>query len=723
MNSKKSVMSTCLQQARNWSGPLEPNHKFDSSVYNQGPSFDNPKVTDIDLKTIYTKNNLGIRSPKLLTLAKNIYKIDMHDHKTHGQTYKHFIFSNSSNEYGAKLIASALQTMLSLQPIMQLKKQNGSTQVRVGEGGSNHYGLLTPAKIYHHSDYEDDFKDKLLKKFNHPDNMYGKHMRFIILDSTFKEGVNLENVKYVHLFEPLPTMAQEKQAVARAIRFCSHEHTAFEENEGWKVQVHVYKLFTPLDQVVQIYDVATNTYKDETNVDIDRLLHKLDSSADDLYVSDMVDLLESVAPIMSVDFHLTKELIPKANVPDNTELQQQIDDIYDRGIPENNLATFVAKTYEKNTIQPPEKVNNCLFKETHLTTFQKYLAEFFSSQESMLGMLLWHSPGSGKTCSAINIAKTLVEKGYTNEKVCWATTKSLGESGIKCKVKGAEIIVPTQSNRLLGPVDTKWLGQIYNYKQLAAHLKDANQDGAVVIIDEAHLLVSDELGPNERLQKFHLDRIRGGILKSWKKKKGLPVRVLLLSGTPVADPVYFFKLMNFVRDPEQHPHTFPETLQDIQKRYNKDNVFDFGLLQSDMDGYISYLDTKMDISRFAQRTKSIVNPSYMSMRDPSSEDLQVQDLTKTVASMELKMKSTIKNYLKELKTTRKHNFVDELLEGIEKYGSGYFDNKQKLQEMVKKRATRKMSRDASQESSFAHCKVLQPRKEDVELLEAYKANL
>ena len=714
-------MSACLKETRNWSGDLEPNAKFDSVVYNQGVGYGKAHINDIDLKTVYTKNNLGTRSPKLLSLAKNIYRLDLHDHKTHGQTFKHFIFSNSTNEYGAKLIASMLQTMLNLKPIMELKKDNGGTVVKVGEGGSNHYGLLTPSHIMKNP-YEDDFKKKMLKRFNSRDNIHGKYMRFIILDSVYKEGISLENVRYVHLFEPLPTLAQEKQAVARAIRFCSHQSTIFEENEGWTVQVHVYKLFTPKGVPVQIYDPSSNTYVEKTDVDVDNLLYELESSANERYMSNLVDLLEAVSPVLSVDFFLTDELIPKPKSL-NPPLQDEVDTIWSEKIPETSLAFYVGEKYEKNRIQTPERVNNCLVKSVYLTKFQRYLADFVSSKKSRLGMLLWHSPGSGKTCTAMHIVKTLVDKGYPSNKVCWATTKALGKDGVTCQLKDTDITVPHPTKLALGVKDPTYIGQVYNYKQLAAHLKDYNQDGSVVVIDEAHLLVSDELGPNEILRQSHLDNIRIGILKQWNKKTEKPLRVIFLTGTPVANPVYFFKLLNLLREPDHAE--LPQTMAAIQERYNKnDGKFDLSLLRDDLDGYISFLDTKMDVSRFAQRTASIVNVSEMSMRNPESEEVKMIEVNENVIKYDKQMKTTVKKYLHEMKQlTRKKGLEEDFLSDIEKVGNLYFENKQKQQELTKKKFTRKASHDFSQESSLRKCGVLKATQADVELQQAYLENV
>ena len=708
MFSKKRQLSDCLKEARNWSGRTE-NFRFDSNLYNQTTAFNNPDITDVDVKTIYTKNNLGIHSPKLLALAKNIYDLDMRDLKEHKHTFKHFIFSSTSKLFGAILIASALQTMLGLKPIMT---EGADNLVHVGEGGKHHYGLLTPGKIMKRN-YEPSFKEKLLKKFNASENVYGKYMRIIILDSAYKEGIDLSNIKYVHLFEPLPTYAQEKQAVARAIRFCSHKDMPYDEEEGWKVDVYVYKLYTKKGEKVQVYDSKTNQYEEMVDVNIDELIYKLDMEEKDEYVSAMMNLLEASAAAFSVDFKLTKNLIPKPILDRLGEenVKAQVDALYDTEVAEGSIASYVSETYKKAAIRPPPKVNNCLYAEKYLNDYQKYLAHFFASEDSKLGMLLWHSPGSGKTCTALNMAQKLKDKGYTT--VCWATNLSLGKKRTECSLTGTNLVIPAYNSRIrnddAAAKEPGWLGETYSYKRLINAMKSGNFDNHVVIFDEAHLLFSDDLVDEERMSADNLIDLRSNIERSWKKTKkgGLPLRVILLTGTPLTTPTNFFKLLNVIRDVDKAP--FPETPEDMKVRYPADS--DIRVLRAELDGYISYLDTQSDTSRFARRGDLIEYPVEMSVRDDTSEDAQMKVLDKEIKSTERRMESTLKRY-SNVKTnaTKKEGLKDEFLS----LGMKYFQKKTDLKKAKQNRYTRKISQDFSQQTAFEKCKFFPPRSEDKE---------
>ena len=69
----------------------------------------------------------------------------------------------------------------------------------------------------------------------------------------------------------------------------------------------------------------------------------------------------------------------------------------------------VLKKYYDLQLDPPKNYNDCnktLIEPyvAELTKTQKFLCEYFTPYLSLKGMLLWHSVGSGKTCSLVSIA-------------------------------------------------------------------------------------------------------------------------------------------------------------------------------------------------------------------------------------------------------------------------------------------------------------------------------
>ena len=43
-----------------------------------------------------------------------------------------------------------------------------------------------------------------------PDNVYGENIRIILMDGGYKEGIDLFDIKYVHIFEPTCNAGRSK---------------------------------------------------------------------------------------------------------------------------------------------------------------------------------------------------------------------------------------------------------------------------------------------------------------------------------------------------------------------------------------------------------------------------------------------------------------------------------------------------------------------------------
>jgi hypothetical protein len=208
---------------------------------------------------------LSQMSSKFATLVETIRLLDAEDMKRHGTLFKHFIFTDiRKSVFGAKAIASFLQAhgfelLLKAERgfrRVKVKAANGSEEFKMVptkklkitlgthqpvEGGSNRVGLLQSAPMWR-SPLGVEIRKQMLGIFNsRPDNIHGEQIRIMVLDSKFKEGIDLYDVKYVHLMEPQITEADLKQAVGRATRFCGQRGLSFIPNTGWPLDVYLYE--------------------------------------------------------------------------------------------------------------------------------------------------------------------------------------------------------------------------------------------------------------------------------------------------------------------------------------------------------------------------------------------------------------------------------------------------------------------------------------------------
>ena len=262
----------CIRNVENWS-KIQKQHRFDKQTYDPNQML----------------NDLPIASPKLLKMIENIRKLDKNDMKKDGKLYKHFIFSDvKKGGYGAKIIASGLiaHGFNSCFPF----KGWDTLRIDIPKANANKetFGLLSSTAIYNTPFTQKHVKSVLSIYNKRPNNVHGDDMRFIIFDSGFKEGIDLFDVKYVHIFENQKNSADLTQAVGRATRSCGQKGLRFIPNEGWKLDVYQY--YTVLENKEKLFDV----YMDYAGIDFNQLVFR--------------ENLEKLAILSAVDYDLNYQI-------------------------------------------------------------------------------------------------------------------------------------------------------------------------------------------------------------------------------------------------------------------------------------------------------------------------------------------------------------------------------------------------------------------------------
>ena len=303
----RAKIFSCMRKTANFS-KIANYHKFDKNVFSPQKFLD----------------DVAEASPKIIQLMKNIENLDSIDQKNHGHKFKHFIFSDvKEGGHGAKIIASAF-IAAGYNNVIQAKKVSGVQKLKLyidAPNSEKNMGLLCSNAIYG-STFNEKLKKELLKLFNErPGNIKGQKLRFIIFDSGFKEGIDLFDVKYVHIFEPSMTVADLKQTIGRATRTCGQKGLDFQPGVGWPLYVYNYYLTVPSilsntltssKFLTQNISKPSNDEKDEDilifkNIekfnDATMLYSEFDKAMNNL----SLQLLE-LAPLLSTDYILTRNL-------------------------------------------------------------------------------------------------------------------------------------------------------------------------------------------------------------------------------------------------------------------------------------------------------------------------------------------------------------------------------------------------------------------------------
>ena len=624
----------CIRKKSNISKTLKE-YRFDH------PNFDE----SILLKDIPTF------SPKLDSLLKKIDELDAEDQRIHGKKFKHFIFSDlKMAPYGAKLIASALiakglnlgytstlnRSGNSWSPIKllsdsELKSEKSKTK-------TDNFFLLSSVSVYE-KPIPVKMRKEILSLFNRrPDNIYGELARFIVLDSGFKEGIDLFDIKYVHMFEPALNPADQKQVIGRGTRTCGQKGLDFHPTQGWPLHVFIYDLEFPESKVDKFLNThsAFELYMKAMNLDFRKLVFAQE--------------VEELAILGSVDYELNRA-VHEFSTSKSDQMVGGGPGIIYRGPKQASQKGSNSKPgYEEMREYihhyfgeykwPKVKMENQCFSEAtasvkpsdsekkggapkamNYTPTQNFISQYFSPKAPVKGMLLYQSVGTGKTCTAIAAASKQFEpEGYT---ILWVTRTTLKNDIWKnmfdqiCSesIKNRITEIPTDPSKQKRMLSNSWAIKPLSYKQFS-NLVSQNNDyyrqlvkingsedplrKTLLIIDEAHKLYGG--GDLSSIERPDMAALHKAIMHSYAVSGPDSVRVLLMTATPITlDAMEMIKLLNLCRPIEQQ---LPASFETFQKDFlDADGHFTGkgkGEFLDEIAGHISYLNREKDARQFSQ---------------------------------------------------------------------------------------------------------------------------
>lgn len=162
-------------------------------------------------------------SSKLPALLDNLEKQYVKNEKTYVYSAFH---ENKGSSHGILEIARQLEK-LNWKPITMV-------DVKAFKNGK-----MKEGKRYMIASQKEKNFQEFIKIYNSDENKYGRLIGCMIATQNFNEGLDLKAVRHIHIFEPLVTMASDKQTLGRARRYCSHQGLDREKNE-WTVKVWRY---------------------------------------------------------------------------------------------------------------------------------------------------------------------------------------------------------------------------------------------------------------------------------------------------------------------------------------------------------------------------------------------------------------------------------------------------------------------------------------------------
>ncbi len=529
------------------------------------------------------------------------------------------------------------------------KKIEILSEEKLKQNKGDNFILLSSTTVYQQP-LSVAMKKSLFSMFNsRPDNVYGDNARIIVMDGGFKEGVDLFDIKYVHIFEPQTSMADQKQVIGRGTRTCGQKGLVFHPTKGWPLYVFNYDI---------VFDEKLGEYFMNSKNAIEYYLKSMNI---DFRLYAFIEDFEKTCIKGSVDYELNKSIHNFAIDNDDEILgggpKKKVLKIVD-SLPEIPQLQIAVQTPEKFTHESMKKYINDNFSDyawkdvkmenlcgydgpedmkkgggtiMKYTPTQAFVSHYFTPQLPLKGMLLWHSVGTGKTCTAIATASSLFESmGYT---ILWVTRTTLkndiwknmfdqicNESIKNKQLSGVEI--PSKQSERMRLLSKSWSIRPMSYKQFSNLVSKKNKfykdlvkkNGEVdplrktlLIIDEAHKLYGG--GDLSSIEKPNMEALYSSLMHSYITSGEDSVKLLLMTATPITQsPMELIKLINLFKMPqEQMPIEFGEF---SDKFLNEEGNFTRSgedLFLDNIAGHISYLNREKDARQFSQPIIKNVN--------------------------------------------------------------------------------------------------------------------
>jgi hypothetical protein len=471
---------------------------------------------------------------------------------------------------------------------------------------------------------------------------HAKYKVILDYDMVYVKFKSAKNTKFV---------AKTVQGLAKALKLKQGDYVLELTNTETNERVHIHEKSKSESESNTDTDTDTDTDEDEDEDDSDKdikgkvnfyidvvdsdndsenikswLMQNINIETKDLYIS---------ADDRNFGFHYKTE---KAEVPSMKEIRELVK--YYNSLGEYNFELgdieYISKIHwggdmDEQLIQAASEQNagnlplgrdqmGGAINKIKFTPTQGFVSNYFTPQNPIKGMLLNHSVGTGKTCTAIATATNSFEpQGYT---ILWVTRTTLKNDIWKNMFDMVchhglmdRTSMPTTQKDRMKLLSKSWSVKPISYKQFTNLVTKANsyyarlvkKNGAVdplrktlLVIDEAHKLFGgNDLSSIERPDTAKLHQ---ALMSSYMISGDDSVRLLLMTATPITNnPLELVKLLNLCKLPDEQ---IPDTLGEFADKYLKEDgsFSETGRRRflDDIAGHISYLNREKDARQFSQ---------------------------------------------------------------------------------------------------------------------------
>jgi hypothetical protein len=180
------------------------------------------------------------------------------------------------------------------------------------KGGSKKSSTHTVRRFaVYTGDTTDQDRDNILRIINSPDNIHGELCELLMITQAGAEGLDIKNIREVHILEEYWNKTRKIQVIGRAVRYKSHIMLPPEERT---VDVYEYIATPPNNTLLSDkYDIVTKTFGKDEYTTVDASLYYLSERREHLLNSFKLAMRESAFDC-SINYTHNRDSIGKCRI-------------------------------------------------------------------------------------------------------------------------------------------------------------------------------------------------------------------------------------------------------------------------------------------------------------------------------------------------------------------------------------------------------------------------
>ena len=141
--------------------------------------------------------------------------------------------------------------------------------------GYSRYGTRSnnPKYAIYSGNEDEKIKKDILETFTSEENKYGKDIKVILATSAGAEGLDLQNIRQVHIIEPYWNQMRIQQVIGRGVRRDSHKSLLESERN---VEIYRYfSVFSKKDAIITKDKLSTDEHLEELSLKKQKIINEL----------------------------------------------------------------------------------------------------------------------------------------------------------------------------------------------------------------------------------------------------------------------------------------------------------------------------------------------------------------------------------------------------------------------------------------------------------------